>query len=588
MSRARYYDTPQFPDPDSGILRKIPSVTVTVYNQGTTTPIGETLFSADSGGGTLPNPFTVNNGVVEFYLASEKRVSIKFDGALSGYGSITKDMEGVWPDPGLLRTSLKETTTGNTTHDSDPTHAYIRSPNGTYNAYIDNTGEFYAPGLLLRRWRHFAKDYGVTSYAERFTAAAVSSTEKANNATNLANLINNLPNSGYGEVELGPGWTPSNQLSINPTINGRTVGLSGVGQDSVLYFAGNTGPYLNIATGANGITYGKFRDFSIAHEGVPGSGATLRLGRLLDCTFENVKMINLDNPNQAPLISVEMILSCQVVKFFNCTFITRTDVSVMSAAGLVPVGCDFAQTLSGGGFEFHATKFNGAQDGITLATLGTVMRFRNTIPMDTVWFGPGSHLKGGAVGLRFGFGNDNGQIHNLIATGFSIDAMSDRSVWYNLTKSALGTMDQFNHQWNSCWFYGGNYNFFIDNSNGANYQRIIIGSGSYLSGGNQAAIKTVGPMKNLHLDNLSINADQNNNSLGGVVDVGTDSAVIRSFKCNNTDIVAGANAGSCVKVGVNVAPATVNGNSFDGSLDADGVDMLVTPGVRVAADNVKI
>lgn len=74
MTRAWFADT--VIDPDGKPIR---SVTVDVFNAGTTTPIAGTIYAAPSGGTTLSNPFLTNTeGELEFWLADPLRVDLRY------------------------------------------------------------------------------------------------------------------------------------------------------------------------------------------------------------------------------------------------------------------------------------------------------------------------------------------------------------------------------------------------------------------------------------------------------------------------------------------------------------------------------
>jgi hypothetical protein len=74
MARARYFEVAT--DTNG---RPVPSAAVNVYQAGTTTPIAETIYAADSGATTLANPVTANaQGEVEFYLAAPARVDLRW------------------------------------------------------------------------------------------------------------------------------------------------------------------------------------------------------------------------------------------------------------------------------------------------------------------------------------------------------------------------------------------------------------------------------------------------------------------------------------------------------------------------------
>lgn len=73
------------------------NVSVTVYDEGTTTPISETIFSTRTGATTLANPFTASGGEVRFWLdVAAERVDVKYSGVAITTKTVTLD--GVSPD----------------------------------------------------------------------------------------------------------------------------------------------------------------------------------------------------------------------------------------------------------------------------------------------------------------------------------------------------------------------------------------------------------------------------------------------------------------------------------------------------------
>lgn len=92
MARARFFDVATDP---AG--RPIPSATLNVYQPGTTTPIAETIYAADSGGTTLANPLTANaQGEIEFFLAVPKRVDLRW--SKNGFVAETHSADVAWVD----------------------------------------------------------------------------------------------------------------------------------------------------------------------------------------------------------------------------------------------------------------------------------------------------------------------------------------------------------------------------------------------------------------------------------------------------------------------------------------------------------
>lgn len=77
-----------------GTLAPVPSPTVHVYNQGTTTAISQTIYSTATGSGTLTNPITGGtDGSVEFWLPIEQTVDLGI--SATGYGNQTVTSEVV-------------------------------------------------------------------------------------------------------------------------------------------------------------------------------------------------------------------------------------------------------------------------------------------------------------------------------------------------------------------------------------------------------------------------------------------------------------------------------------------------------------
>lgn len=78
------------------LLTPMAAATVDVFQEGTTNPITETLYSAGSGAGTLANPLTAAaDGAIEFWLEKEKRVDLRI--TLAGYTPKTVTVEAKAP-----------------------------------------------------------------------------------------------------------------------------------------------------------------------------------------------------------------------------------------------------------------------------------------------------------------------------------------------------------------------------------------------------------------------------------------------------------------------------------------------------------
>ena len=77
MARAHYFTSLAGRLSDTVSLAPLTGALVNVYQEGTSTPITETLYSGASGAGTLANPLTAGvDGFTEFWLEKEKRLDI--------------------------------------------------------------------------------------------------------------------------------------------------------------------------------------------------------------------------------------------------------------------------------------------------------------------------------------------------------------------------------------------------------------------------------------------------------------------------------------------------------------------------------
>jgi hypothetical protein len=98
MARAKLYET--LIDAEGDI---IVGATVTVRQPGTSTPIVETIYAADTGGTTLTNPLTSTaDGSITFYLDAGRRVDLFV--VASGYANKTLSNVPVLDDPADIET----------------------------------------------------------------------------------------------------------------------------------------------------------------------------------------------------------------------------------------------------------------------------------------------------------------------------------------------------------------------------------------------------------------------------------------------------------------------------------------------------
>jgi hypothetical protein len=277
MARARYYDVTQFPDPETGLIHKVSTVVITVYEKGTTTLLGDVIYQADSGVDTWPNPRTITDGIVEFFLDVEQRVSIKFDATGSGYGIVTKDYEEVWPEPSLLRTS-------------------IRSIDGTAVMLYDEETppRLIAPGLLSKYGGWDCEvDFGMTPGGNPTTNAGL-----------WQDGVDLVASKGGGDIKVNHSFTLdpidlNHGLFVLPTPQAPPINILGSPGRGQFRFVGDTGPFLSSGTvAADRMIRTCIQDLEIVHADPVDSGATIDIGEyIIGLTIERVRILNRGRPD---------------------------------------------------------------------------------------------------------------------------------------------------------------------------------------------------------------------------------------------------------------------------------------------------
>jgi hypothetical protein len=123
MTRARYFEVAA-----DTAGRPLAGVTVNVYQAGTTTPVTETIYAADTGAATLGNPLTANaQGEIEFFLAAPKRVSLAW--SKNGYTAESHSVDVMAADAFVLATE-KAAANGVATLDSGGLVPVAQLPGG--------------------------------------------------------------------------------------------------------------------------------------------------------------------------------------------------------------------------------------------------------------------------------------------------------------------------------------------------------------------------------------------------------------------------------------------------------------------------
>ena len=253
MARARFGDYAWAQDPtNANALRLVPTPQVTVYEPGTTTPIGQTLYAAPTGGTTRTNPFTAAaDGFVEFYLDVQQFIKLKVDGTASGLGIALPD--------------------------NLPTHvvtAAVTADDIVYDASVINV-------------------VGPTTCQP--LVEGTSNASAGDNTTRLEALWLAVSAVGGGKIWLKPNtpdkyWWFTNNIDLTTGANEGMPQLVGSGPETTrVMLAGTTGPFFKIqcAPDADGDVAGGtyfprpgilFEGFSIHHDSLVTSGADILQG----------------------------------------------------------------------------------------------------------------------------------------------------------------------------------------------------------------------------------------------------------------------------------------------------------------------
>jgi hypothetical protein len=512
MARARFYDTVQMPDAD-GVIHKVANPQVTVYTAGTTTPLPDTLYAADTGGATKTNPFTGGpNGEVEFYLETAKRVSIKYDGA-PAYGSATYHNQGVWPSPEDIAEPPPDPP------DPEPPSAIV-SPNGLFSASISNVGVFTSPGLLRKAGIYMVEDEGLVYGASTSVAAA--------NSAAWAALIAKIAASGdeaeihiNGNLPMNGGINLHHGLPFSRSIS--VIGKLGRGSISWYLPPSSGTPYFDVGSGANTTLHncGIF-DLEMYHLQIPAnmSSPTLRIGA------------------NAQRFTVER------VHFRN---------NGAGLAALVAIEClgGFAS-----GHDIRDTSIDGIDGEDPSGAKSIAIRFNNSANIDTPRF-ISLHTKGHHTGIQKNAGA--GSVVNAQLSGDSyVDVCEYGFVFEPLTGAAVA-------RWNidGLWLSSRRKNLLASNSNGGSVSRVHFNGGDWFNATEHAALIGAGTnqidLMGVDIDALGCNTPgEYAVDYGGSAGAGTSHRVIGNF------IHCGNSAQGALRISSAIEPFICTGNIYRG------------------------
>jgi hypothetical protein len=238
MTRAHFY-RPVFEAVDHGIVGNdvhvglLTGASVALYNPGTTTIISDTLFTSDSGGTTLTNPFISSNGTVDFYLNTPRRVDMGIT-PVGGTEIIVSNLDVAVYDATLLATQFAPLTS------ALADVATARTTNGALVVNKHNPVDATSGNIAV-------------TLANATAAGQVVSFEKIDSTTNTVTATLNLRGTPASTLVLI--W-PHEALLLIAKADGSWWPLAGHKTKAALdsAYAPLAGTYINIPTGGSAQT----------------------------------------------------------------------------------------------------------------------------------------------------------------------------------------------------------------------------------------------------------------------------------------------------------------------------------------------
>lgn len=545
MARARYREVVQFPDPATGLIHKVSTAQVTVYEPDTTTLIGETLYQDKTGSASFTNPFTITDGVIQFYLDTEQTIDIKIDATGSGYGVVTHQDEYVQPVPELLRTS-------------------IRSLDGTYVMQYDGDGILTAPGLLSK---YGGWDLEVDGGLTPGSAAAA-----ANNATLFGLLRDKIAGYRGGDIKV------NNSFFINPIslTHGNAfstpINLIGVPGRATLQFVGPAGPFLDIGNSSQNSQMHRvaIQDLMITHKDAVTSGATIRIGtKVFDYTLEGVKILSRGRPDEAQVEPCEAaLIGIEAYTGFTaryCKIELRNDEDHLGTGNLFPTGVLMVNSGDIGGLFFYFTGIDGCPNR------SQAFYFRNAGFIDTPRF-VSCLFKDHEYGIRGALGA--GSVGNLDSVNLILDALTGKGLFLEPNGGSYFTWNFVN-----TWIAAYDHNIELSDSNGGELQNINF-TGGYFTNALLSPVmirgNNTGKVYNNSLTNVTVLSSCNVPTEAGLNLGGTLGAYARAFRMNNCVMQVGPSSYGAVFSPTGAQGVKIDNNLFVGkngspnyTLDAD-------------------
>lgn len=434
----------------------------------------------------------------------------------------------------------------------------LRSPNGSYEASVSNSGLFTAPGLL--------DNFGIYNVESNSTGynllRGTDSTNAAANATALTGLWNAIAAAGKGGIIFfPPGDWPCNAVTLNHAQStGKSISIWGCGGATILKFYGASGPYLTIASNSNSpVQMCGIKDIWINHGAVPSGGATIRLGYTSRYIMENVILFGGE-----ARIAVQLIASASV-HMKSCTLTVQDSTSAICL--------DIATTVSTGGVQLTSCDLSGVYP----KTRGIALN--NTALMDTIVLN-GVSLKDHLIGFTSQFGTGN--VVNVQMNGGYTDGCDYGVILAPQTGATYGSFD-----FSNVWMYGAKQNLILSEINGGTLSSVSA-TGGVMPGATEGPIELIGAVTDVNITGVRCGGGETNTGGYGGIKLSDDGSgnVPNIVTISGNTIKVGASADACIVAPAGTTTFTIVGNTLVGGADSDGLALTGGTGTaRVAANN---
>lgn len=413
---------------------------------------------------------------------------------------------------------------------------------------VENVADTFVDWRSTRRVNVERHLYGPSCTLQQGSGAVLG----AANSLALEALVAALIADGAGSMVLDfdPGNFPLTTVNITHAFShGRTLSLIGsAGGGTQLDLWGTAGTFLNFAPSTGSIARSVVRDFLIFHKERVLSGATIGISSLSSYEFRNVEILE----------SLICMATAAPIKLKACKFNTRTDVAVMSGAGLSPTVLQITNTFAIGGIWIDDCDFQVGREAFTY--LGKAIQFTNTALMDTFVITNGCHIIGGEIGIDTSLAT--GPISNVLIQDSYIAEFS--SVGAKLEPSTGGRVQTWALE--NVWMSGvgaSATNLLVSTSNGGTVSEISV-IGCRLNDATTAAAVFGGGVERVIFNSNRVIGDQITGGGEIAVKIGDGATASGDHVVTGNLIRVGATAAASLSVGAAVTSIYSGGNTLRG------------------------